>query len=194
MGRRVGCLSIPTPLRSFYSLHDGAFVFNRALLIRPYKSVRGVRGLVEWNDPSLWKCEYELNLEDYVFFAEDVVGFSYCLGLDHRVYFFDPEQGVVELIAESVDAWAESICGDSREVGASLAISWISDHGEIPYGYRLAPLVPFVMKESEGIGNVLAPELPLARFRGSLARSLSSAPDGEQLRVRSITDFLRMHK
>jgi len=172
-------------------LHDGAFVFGRALLIRPFSSKRGVHGVVEWNDPSLWKCKYELQLRDYVFFAEDAVGFSYCLGSDHRVYFFDPEQGALEFFTDSVESWLELISRDPGQVGASLAASWVAEHGEIPFGYRIPPVVPFIVKESESIGKMLAPELALAKYRAALACSVSDAVDDEQIQIQSVAEYLR---
>jgi hypothetical protein len=191
MEREVFYLSLPSSLRQFYGDHNGFYAFDRALLVRPFRSMRGVSGLEDWNDPDLWKMRFSRELGEYVFFAEDTVGYSFCLGTDQRVYLFDPEHGLLEHYAESVEEWAEVILADPSEVGSSLAALWSEEHGEIPFGYRIPPVIPFVMKESEGMGNILAPELPLIKYRASLARTLRDVEDGEQVQVQSLAEYLR---
>lgn len=192
--RQINYLSLPSPLHALYRLHNGMFAFIRALLIRPFNTSCGIRGLVEWNDPALWKSQYELNLEDFMFFAEDVCGFSFCLGVDHKVYFFDPEVGDINIFSDSVLAWAEAVIDDPEVVGAPLAMRWVEEHTDIPFGYRIPPVVPYVMKETAGMGNMLAPELPLAMYRSGLAHSLNQVSDGEQIKVQSLPEYLSGQK
>lgn len=184
-------LSIPIPLHEFYGSHNGVYIFDRALLIRPFNSINGVYGLLEWNDPSLWKVAYQRDLKDFVFFAEDVVGFSFCLGPDHQVYMFDPEVGELHEWAISLESWASRILDDVSEVGAQLAVSWNAEHGKIPFGYRIPPITPFVVAESEGVGNVLAPELILAEYRARLATRILDYADGEQVVFQSLVEFTK---
>ncbi len=191
MERHVNITAIPTPLRAIYYSCNGGYVFHRALLIRPYETTQGVAGLVEWNDPSVWKNQYELNLRFHVFFAEDVVGFSYCLDLDYKVHLFDPEQGTLEFFAESVEDWAERICNDPGLVGEPLARSWAMKNGDIPFGWRIPPIVPFVTAESDGVGNVLVHEQELMKYRIVLSKRLAGVDDGQQMMIPSITQFVQ---
>ena len=53
---------------------NGFFAFGAALHVFPCESTDFSRGLVEWNEPGLWKHEYQSFVDPGLCFAEDIFG------------------------------------------------------------------------------------------------------------------------
>ncbi|MBL4697418.1 MAG: hypothetical protein JKX70_01150 [Phycisphaerales bacterium] len=167
---------------------DGFYAFNRALLVRPLGNVRGVKNISDWNEQELWKSNYGSVLSGMTIFAEDVVGYSFVLDQEGRVLLFDPELGSLESYAISTEEWAAKIMADPEEVGRGLSQRWTQENGPIKIGSRLAPLIPYMFKESDGLGNIEVPELVLSQYRGKLYQQLKGIPDGEAVQIPSLQD------
>ncbi len=62
------------------------------------------------------------------------------------VFGFDPESGVTELIAESLEGWAAQLMERFEELtGWIVAHRWQEEHGALARGWRLAPKTPFTL-------------------------------------------------
>lgn len=189
-----GSCDAPTSTAGIYELFkplDGFYAFNRALLVRPRGRVFGVQNVSGWNAQELWKSNYGALLSGMTVFAEDIVGYSFVLEQDGAVLFFDPELGSLEPYAICIEEWAAKIMADPEKVGQKLAERWVQENGPINIGARLAPPIPFMFEESEGLGNIEVPELVLSQYRGKLYQQLKDIPDGEAVQFPSLPDAMR---
>jgi len=119
---------------TFLSKKNGFFAYESALLVRPLSSRDSPLGIAEWNEPDLWKDQYEVDLSDHIFFAENIFGEQYSLTSD-GIYSFDPELGEVTLIAENLSDWTALILEDADfTTGHSLAKKWQSKNRALSNG------------------------------------------------------------
>jgi len=72
-------------LLSLLRKKNGFYVFESALHVFPIRSAGSEIGLLEWNEPSLWKNEYQGLADDCLFFAEDIFGIQFCIK-DNAIY------------------------------------------------------------------------------------------------------------
>ncbi len=68
--------------------------------MRPLSSTDAPLGIAEWNEIDLWKEQYEIDLSDHIFFADNLFKEQYPLTGD-GVYSLDPELEKVTLVAEN---------------------------------------------------------------------------------------------
>lgn len=165
---------------------NGFYAFESALHVFP--SGTSERMSVElWNDPDLWRRDYEDLTDGLVFFAEDVFGGQFVL-CDAGVGTFDPETGDVDVIAGDLASWAAAVLGDYEMLtGFLLAHEWQVRHGALVEGERLVPKLPFVTGGAFGVDNLYAADaVEGMRARGNLAVQIRDLPDGAKISYRIV--------
>ncbi|PHM30269.1 SMI1/KNR4 family protein [Xenorhabdus innexi] len=163
---------------------NGFYGFESALRVFPYETIDGEIGLTDWNENSLWIDSYKDMAKGALFFAEDIFGNQFCLK-DDCIHTFDPETGLFDKLANSINEWSGLILDDYEVLtGYSLAHNWQSIHGPIQSGYRLAPKIPFVLGGAYELDNLyLARTCESMRVRADLALQIRSIPDGASIRM-----------
>ena len=193
--RTGGALSLDGPMASsalandligLAKRKDGFYAFESALHVLPFASTTEL-GIVDWNDDSVWKYEYNGAADQLLCFAEDVFGAQFAIA-GEAIVRFDPETGMSEEIARSIDAWASQILGDADVLtGYPIAHEWQIANGPIPIGHRLVPRVPFVLGGDFSVGNLRAVKATNAmRFYGYLATQIKTLPDGARIELRVV--------
>ncbi|MFJ8831169.1 hypothetical protein [Micromonospora aurantiaca] len=182
LGPAVPTSMIPGPLAPLYSIKNGFYAFESALFVRPVGV--GVRSVEWWNGLS-WRQVYVDLGAQLTCFAEDVFGFQFAAD-ESGFYSFDPETAEIELVADSVEGWAQAVLEDiDVMVGYSLAREWQERNGGLQQGFRLAPAVPFALGgKFEAAGMRAKPDGELASFRASVYEQTRDLPDGAQVRLR----------
>jgi len=161
---------------------NGFYAFESALLFRPFDSEIPPFGVLQWNNPLLWKCEFKVNLNDIFFFAEDIFGIQFCIK-DELIYSFDPETSELKLVAATLEEWCRWILEDSKtRTGWPIAHCWQLKQGSLRPGMRLLPKVPFVLGGSFEIENLYeVGDVEGMRFRADIANQIHSCPDGSKV-------------
>lgn len=162
---------------------NGFFAFESALHCFPAGNDLAAMSLDRWNSEALWRFEYGDLARGKFFFAEDAFGNQFCLQ-DERVTQFDAETGDEEVIADSLEGWAERILTDySLLTGYPLLHEWQSINGRLAQSMRLMTKVPFVLGGEYAVGNLYAlASVTGMRTRGNLARQICDLPDGSNIR------------
>jgi hypothetical protein len=161
---------------------NGFYAFESALLCRPLRHENAPFGLTEWNDIGFWKGEYQQDLRDVLFFAEDIFGVQFCIRAE-EVCIFEPETGLFTSICSSLEAWAAYVLGDiNLATGYPLAHDWQLKNGPLTPGSRLLPKLPFVVGGKYELGNLYTlDDAEGMRFRASIANQIRDLPDGSQI-------------
>ncbi len=161
---------------------NGFYAYESSLLVRPYQHAAKPLGLVEWNAAELWKATYEENLEEVLFFAEDIFGCQFCIHAQ-AVCSFDPETGQLDEISDSLTGWAKLVLDDFEyQTGYPVAHAWQVQNGPLAPGMRLLPKVLFVLGGKHEAENLYALEdVKGMIFRASIANQLRDVPDGEEI-------------
>jgi hypothetical protein len=164
---------------------NGFFLFESALLIRPLRNEQCPIGILEWNDPKLWKTDYRIELSKCVFFAEDIFGVQFCVK-DNIIQSFDPETGRFKNIGTTLGSWAQWIFEKHKSrTGWPLAHQWQVKYGKLSAGFRLLPKVPFVCGGQFSIDNLYSlNDVEGMRFRASIANQLVNIPDGAKVVIK----------
>ena len=165
---------------------NGFYAFASALHVFASGAESAAGGSLEaWNDPDGWRSAYGGLVDGYLFFAEDVLGSQFAIR-DDRIHTFDPETGQFEVLASSVEDWADQLLTDYDVLtGYPLARDWQQEHGALPPGKRLVPKIPFVLGGDFVTSNVYAADAAEGmRVRGDLALQLRDLPDGAKVRYR----------
>jgi hypothetical protein len=178
-------------LDELYRQKNGFYAFGGALLVRPIdsKHVSMPRGIMQWNEPALWRTTYgDLIPEAEVFFAEDAFGNQFSFDPKAGFCFFDAETGDKKPIADSVSDWASAVLVDWDYLsGYRPAEAWQKHNRSLMPGERLIPKHPIVLGGSFEISNLMAwPDDKGMRSRGFLARQIKDLPDGSQISFRLI--------
>lgn len=175
---------LATELIDLLEARNGFFAFGPALHVFPSESTDLSWGLVDWNMPGLWKCEYLSFVDPGLCFAEDVFGNQFSIK-DGGIYHFEVETGTLKSIAPSVEKWAELILTDDQLwTGWPFAQRWAEHDAPIQIHKRLHPATPFICGgsyEVENLRPVDASEM-MAKW-GSFARQLHELPDGAQIKI-----------
>lgn len=128
-------------LEALLHIRDGFRALSGALLIRPSTTVAAVQGIEDWNQLSLWRTPYR-HASEILFFAEDITGRQFGLHKD-TVVTLDPEDGTVERICFSLDAWASWVLEHRQDLGEDLLKQWNASNGvELAAHERLQPRFP----------------------------------------------------
>ena len=173
---------LPQELCSLLADKNGFFSFESALVVRPVDYSENPIGVLQWNDPKMWKGEYKIDLRESLFFAEDIFGVQFCIR-DESILSFDPETGQFTKISDTLEGWANWILEDHRlRTGWPFAHQWQELHGPLKPGIRLLPKVPFVCGGKFSVENWYElKDVDGMRFRASLANQLIGVPDGTQI-------------
>jgi len=166
-------------LSHLLSQRNGFYAFESALLVRPVDCASMPLGIMQWNDPKLWKVEYEIDLVDVLFFAEDLFGEQFCIR-NNSIQSFDPETGEFSPVADSLEQWADWILQNHKSrTGWPLGHFWQLRNGELANGMRLLPKKPFVLGGEFTVENLYAlSDVEGMRFRASIANQIRDCPDG----------------
>jgi len=172
-------------LEPLLTMKNGLYAFGGALHVFSAAGTTSEPGLVQWNDPALWRKDYDGLADGAVFFAEDVFGGQFCV-LEGVIAAFDPETGEFETIANDLEAWARLILRDYRVLtGSPLAHDWQASHGALRAGQRLLPVQPFVMGGDFEVANLRAHDAVKGmRHRARVALQMRDMPDGAALELR----------
>jgi hypothetical protein len=102
--------------------------------------------LITWNfGEDSWRAKYHDMEKDSIAFAQDLFGTQFLINSVGEVLTFDPETGVPERLAPSLDVWADDLLRDFNFLtGWSLGHEWQKHHGPLPIGWRLGPKMPFI--------------------------------------------------
>jgi hypothetical protein len=166
---------------ALYNARNGFVSFESALYVYTVDCIDG--GLQWWNRPNGWRSAYGRSTHGCLFFAADVFGGQFCVA-DDAVWYFNPETGERERIAQSLDGWAGWILDDVEiRTGWPLAHQWQQIHGPLPLGARLIPLTPFVLGGDFSISNLHQLEAETAMyFYADIQRQIANLPDGSIVR------------
>ncbi len=166
---------------------NGFYAFEAALHV--FGSGNAVAGgsLEDWNASTSWRAAFQGLADGFVFFAEDILGSQFALR-DGNVYTFDPETGVAEFMAGSLEGWAGELLSDYELLtGFPLAHAWQQENGPIRTGHRLVPKRPFVLGGDYAPSNLYSADAADGmRVRGELAVQIKDLPDGAQIRYRIV--------
>lgn len=164
---------------------NGFVAFESALIVRG--AGPGSNDLAAWNAENGWRSCYSKLSDGVFFFAEDVFGGQFGLR-DEVVVSFDPETGDQQVVARSLDAWAERVLDDAAMMtGHPVAHAWQRRFGPLPLDQRLIPKVPFVLGGDFAIENLYALDSTLGmQVRGELAVQIHDLPDGAQVTYRVV--------
>jgi len=168
-------------LSELLQMKNGCCAYESALIMRPLYS-RAIRGILEWNKPSLWRAEYKSVSAPILCFAEDLFGIQFCI-VDNHVCTFDPETGEMKAQWTSLEEWANAILSDKNAMtGYPIAHEWQLINGPLLLGYRLIPKIPFVLGGEFKIENLFLMEDARGMLsRANIANQIHEIPDGTQI-------------
>ena len=183
-----GCSATLGELMRMLSTKNGFYAFESALHVLPSTLSTlemGGFGFQAWNDVSLWRGWYQSLTDGLLFFAEDVFGGQFAIR-GNEVVTFDPESGDIEVLALSLEGWAEKLLADYPLLtGYPLAHEWQVTNGPIPIGKRLLPKTPFVLGGPFQESNLYAIDAVQGmRYRGELWEQFRVLPDGAQVQLK----------
>lgn len=162
---------------------NGFYAFEGALLVRPGSAMQsGVHDVRAWNEKELWKCSYEFDLPEVLFFSENIFGDQFGI-LNETIVSFEAETGEVSEFAQDLDAWAGRLLSESDYwTGHPLAHQWQKINGPLPIGCRLMTKQPFVLGGDFAVENLVAyEEAKGMKVRGFLATQIQDVPDGGKI-------------
>ena len=168
---------------------NGFFTFESSLLVRPFRQHGNPLGILQWNEPQLWKSYYSLELSSVLFFAEDAFGCQFCVKND-VIQSFDPETGQFEELAATLGDWAQLILQDKEfRTGYPLAHDWQVRNKPLLPGTRLLPKLPFVLGGEYGLENLyVCGDVEGMKSRANIAVQIANIPDGEKISIQ-ITNY-----
>lgn len=172
-------------LDALIEARNGFYAFESALHVLP-SEVSAMRTIERWNAPDGWRSGYGSMADGLLFFAEDAFGGQFALW-DERICTFDPETGDVDVLASSVEDWADQLLDDYRVLtGYPVAHEWQLQNGLLQPGMRLVPKVPFVIGGDYTVDNLSALDAEEGmRVRAEFAMQIRDLPDGTTVRYRA---------
>src|SRR5882724_11588296 len=164
---------------------NGFYAFESALHVFPLTNapLEGA-SLVEWNSDSVWRSDFADLTVGLLFFAENILQDQFCLS-GSGVLRFNAETGGTNLMADSLESWAEIILRDyDRQTGWTLANKWQSENGPLPRGKRLMPKSPFFLGGAYTTENLWAGDAAeRMRFKADVAMQTRNMPNRTQVRL-----------
>jgi hypothetical protein len=182
----AGGLGVVAELAALLHHRNGFFAFESALHVFASGTTSALgRSLEDWNNPYGWIAAYRDAAEDFCFFAEDIFGSQFAIR-GGEVYTFDPETGESEVMASSIEDWADKLLADFEVLtGFPLAHEWQRVFGELTPGQRLVPKTPFVLGGEYATSNLYPLDAGVGmRLRAELAVHIKNSPDGTQVQYR----------
>jgi hypothetical protein len=172
-----------TELLALLARRNGFYAFESALHVLPWSSDASI-DLAKWNDGACWKADYDGRADPYLFFAENVLGYQFALSMA-GIVTFDPETASVNEVATSLEEWAQVVLDDYRwQTAWPLAHDWQVEHGILPEGMRLIPVIPFILGGEFSVDNLMAMEAVEAmRLRADFWRQTRDLPEGTQIKI-----------
>ena len=184
----LGKYALGAELFQMIEAKNGFYAFEHALHVFPLRSdITGTMTLEDWNSDTLWRNAYGGLADGFLFFAEDIFADQFCLSArQDGILRFSAETGETTLLAESIGRWAELLLSNYKgETGWTLAHEWQSKNGQLQFGQRLHPKIPFVLGGKYQLDNLYADDaVERMLFNGDLATQLKDLPDGAQIRLR----------
>jgi hypothetical protein len=183
----IGQRALVSDVIELLRARNGFFAFESALYVRSIDDNRECLGLASWNAMDGWRREFGESAAGLLFFAEDVFGAQFCVA-DSGIGVFDPETGEHELLAETLEGWADRLLSDYRVLtGQPLARSWQVANGPLAPETRLVPFRPFVLGGAFSLDNLSAMRCTEGmRFRAGIARQIRGVPDGAKIRLKVV--------
>jgi hypothetical protein len=180
--------SLAPDLLALLNARNGFFAFGPALHVFPTESSNLSWGLEDWNRSGLWKHAYASFVDPGLCFAEDVFGNQFCFK-DGHVHHFQVEDGQLERIAPSLEAWAELVLSDDAFwTGWPLAQQWAEHDAPIPPRKRLHPATPFMCGGSYDLDNLRPVDAAqLMAYWGHFATQVHDLPEGATIKL-TVTD------
>jgi hypothetical protein len=174
--------SLTNSLLMMLSEKNGFYAFESALHVFPLGKKKGVMDIESWNSADVWKSAYGNLATPFFCFAEDIFGMQFCIYED-IICLFDAETAHYEVIASTLEEWAEKILEDYNVLtGYPIAHQWQQKYDRIPEGYRLFPKMPFVGGGSFDINNLYVADMVEGmKARGSIAQQIHDLPDGTKI-------------
>lgn len=174
-------------LAALLSGRNGFYAFEAALHVFGVGAHVVGRSLEEWNSSDGWIASYQGLADGLFFFAEDVFGAQFAIRGD-RVVTFDPETAEVEVMASSIEDWADQLTGNYQVLtGFPVAHAWQATHGAIVPGHRLVPKQPFVLGGEFAVSNLYSLDaVEGMRVRAGLALQIKDMPGRAQIRYRIV--------
>jgi len=167
---------------------NGFYAFEQALHVFPLGSdITGTMTLEEWNSGTLWRSAYDSLTEGLLFFGEDIFSDQFCLSAKQKgVFRFYAETAETTLLAESVEDWADFILANyEAETGWPLAHQWQVKNGQLEFGQRLQPRIPFVYQGQYDLDNLWAGDaIKGMLFKGELALKVKDLPNGTRVELK----------
>lgn len=135
-------------LKPLYSEQNGCFAFADALHIFWSDEQARPGSLEWWNDQQRWQANYDIDMSEYVFFAEDIFGWQFA-ALQAQIYLFDPYSAEFKLQANTVDEWmAVALANPTDTFGYAFAQQWRDAHGAISDDTRMMVYPPFLFADN----------------------------------------------
>lgn len=162
---------------------NGFYIWHSAFHLFPVGRAGGEMDFETWNSENLWRSDFQDLTTGCCFFAEDIFGGQFCT-FQNAIYYFDPETGEKEAVADSLEGWADAVLAEPEfKTGFPLAQEWEQLHGVIPRGMRLVPKIPFVAGGEYNVGNLyLTDAVKGMKSRANIAMQIKDLPDGTKIR------------
>jgi hypothetical protein len=180
--RDLELLAAHAALRELLNHRNGFFAFESALHVIPVgKGERKsyVLELSEWNGVDGWRRAYDL-ADDLLAFGQDALAVQFLVNRSGAVLTLEPETGIVKPFSDSVEGWAQALLADyAKHTAWTIAHAWQVEHGALAPGWRLMPIVPFVLGgEFEVVNLVAAPAHEVLAQHVAVYRAIKDKPDG----------------
>jgi hypothetical protein len=173
-----------TQLQYLLKERNGFYAFESALHVFPSNCDGSIISVEKWNETNLWKASFKCDLDDIIFFAEDIFGGQFGIK-GSQIVKFEPEQGETSFFAENINGWALKLISDyDYETGYPLAAEWQKLNGPILEGKRLLPKTPFILGGQYEVSNLYSADaIEGMRFRADLFNQIKDLPDGEDIKL-----------
>lgn len=166
-----------------YRHKNGFLAFDRALRFFAADPHVHDLSLSRWNSPGLWRDHYGSLADELLFFADDIFGVQFCVK-EGAVFSFEPETGVLERLADNLDAWAALMLTETDYyTGRPIASAWQENFGVLEPTQRLIPTLLFTLGGEFTLENLSAKDATLGmKIRGPIAQRIYGLPDGTKIR------------
>lgn len=188
-----GMLAVRDPAyRTLLSVSNGLVGFGGALHVFGVgPEVTPWHRLATWNDPTGWRAEFgHLLDEGWCFFAESVFGDQFFQSSDGAICRVLSETAHVDRTAISFSEWLIELLRDPDQwCDRSVLLSWTARSGVRQSAWKhLCPTVPFCLGGAISVGEdaYIADPLENMRFKGQLARQISTLRRGDRVNLRAL--------
>ena len=156
---------------------NGFYVFESALHFFSDNEIKTITNSMKKH------YNYE-NIENCIFFAEDIFGNLFCYNNYLKtIFLLDLESGNMEECGSSFEDWSKNILEDYDYLtGYNLAHDWQIKNGSLGKGVRLMPKIPFVLGGEYNINNLQeVQQIEGIRKRFNLYKQIKDLDDGAKI-------------